>query len=432
MGMVLRPTARPTRSPTTASRTGAFSRRCTAAQWYKVLPYCIFNVLLMLALEFTDQKEDGWKKYIEISSQGHSFITLVVAFLLVSRVNMGLARYNSARDSLGCMYRNTREVIQNMCVFSSHDHNAAAVEWRHEVAYRCLILLRTAMSVIDFPEDHITPWDIPELNGMELEDVKNNIFLSANNRRWAHGERTVWEEAMRVPIRIAYLLRKSVHAQNKMLKEPIVAGQENKMLASVDSFMSGYYSIRKFLTTVRLGVHRALIVGVLGWCLPGPIVLLALVRHRSSSHTRIIPPISLAPLLVCLCIHHVRTARALSADSNGSHLFVSLRLYRPLCDGFGRKQQNRPLLYRLSAHVRLCRSRNGTYDPKVMDGWMVARIQCRLYLGSVLHLHIRFFRLVLYFRWRSNWTIRLVTIRMISTTGTTCRTNVCSSLQLNQ
>jgi len=269
------------------------------SQWYKVLPYCIFNVLLMLALEFTDQKKDGWKKYIEISSQGHSFITLVVAFLLVSRVNMGLARYNAARDSLGCMYRNTREVIQNMCVFSSHDHNAAAVEWRHQVAYRCLILLRTAMSVIDFPEDHISPWDIPELNGMELEDVKNNIFLSANNRRWAHGERTVWEEAMRVPIRIAYLLRKSVHAQNKQLKEPMVAGQENKMLASVDSFMSGYYSIRKFLTTVRMDVHRALIVrlGVLALahCSAGSRSLREVhLTHKSSLHSR--SPLS---LLVC-------------------------------------------------------------------------------------------------------------------------------------
>jgi len=197
---------------------------------------------------------------------------------------------------------------------------------------------------------------------MELEDVKNNIFLSANNRRWAHGERTVWEEAMRVPIRIAYLLRKSVHAQNKQLKEPMVAGQENKMLASVDSFMSGYYSIRKFLTTVRMDVHRALIVGVWG-CWPWLIVLLAVVLHgKFISHTNH-PSILARP---SPCLFAVPTACALSADSNGSHLFVSVRLYRPLCHGFGRKQQDRPLLYRLSAHVRLCRPRNGTYDQKVI------------------------------------------------------------------
>jgi hypothetical protein len=86
---------------------------------------------------------------------------------------------------------------------------------------------------------------------MELDDVKRNIYLSSNNRRWAHGERTIWEEGMRVPIRIAYLTRKCVHSQAKRLTEPIHVAQENRLLANVDNFMSGYYGIRKFLTTVR-------------------------------------------------------------------------------------------------------------------------------------------------------------------------------------
>lgn len=223
------------------------------SQWPRVLPYCIANVILMIVLQIIDQKNKYLQHYIEVSSQGHTFITLVVAFLLVSRVNTALTRYTSARDSLGIMYNQTREIIQNVCVLTGLDSTPAARAWRHDVAYQTLVLLRTVMVVLDFPEDRIAPWDIPELNGMELLDVKSSIFLEENNnRRWAHKERTVWEESMRVPIRLSYLLRKTIHSQNTRLQQAMSTPQENKVLGDVSAFMIGYYSIRKFLTTVCL------------------------------------------------------------------------------------------------------------------------------------------------------------------------------------
>lgn len=36
-----------------------------------------------------------------MSTQSLGFITMVVGFLVISRVSMALSRYNSARDSLG-------------------------------------------------------------------------------------------------------------------------------------------------------------------------------------------------------------------------------------------------------------------------------------------------------------------------------------------
>lgn len=188
---------------------------------------------------------------VEVSPQGHSFLTMVVAFLLVSRVNTGLARYNTARDSLGIMYKEVRELVQCAVVFSDTCLDTAAREWRHEVAYRCLILLRTSMVVIEYPESSVTPWQIQELNGVELEDIRNSLFINPKNHRWAHSERTIWEETMRVPIRIAYLIRKSVHSQTRRLSEQIQVTQENKLLANVDTFMVGFFGMKKFLTTVR-------------------------------------------------------------------------------------------------------------------------------------------------------------------------------------
>lgn len=186
------------------------------------------------------------KHLIEISNQGHTFISLVVAFLLVSRVTTALGRYNEARNCLSVMYKETRELIQDACVLSNTALDENAVEWRHELAYRCLILLRTAMAVIDYPTTGVPAWDIPELTGMEREDV-----LCANGaRHWAHAERTEFEDSMRVPIRLAYLLRKTIHSHWTRLPEgdKLQVAHENKLLQRVDHFMGGYYGIRAFLT----------------------------------------------------------------------------------------------------------------------------------------------------------------------------------------
>jgi predicted membrane chloride channel (bestrophin family) len=214
----------------------------------KVLPYCLFNVFLILILTYIDRHYSG-KYSIIITTQGHTFIALVVAFLLVSRVNLALGRYQQARDSLGLMYRETRELIQSACVWSAHCTDDSAREWRSELAYRVMILLRTANAVIDYPVTNVAAWDVPELNGLELEDVKRSSFLNPEMRRWAHADRSEWEESVRVPIRLAYLLRKTICRHKSRLKEPLNVQQDMRMMVSVDGFLNGYYGILRFLTT---------------------------------------------------------------------------------------------------------------------------------------------------------------------------------------
>ena len=235
------------------------------SKWLSVLPFCLFNVLVMITL-ITLRDSSGQKYSIEISTQGHSFVTLVVAFLLVSRVNMALGRYQEARNALGIMYRETRELIHNVCIMSGDAQDGMAQEWRAQVSYRALALLRTAMAVVDFPTTQQPAWDIPELNGVERQDIHASRVTQPHNLRYAHAQRSLWEETMGVPIRMAYLLRKSIYSHRKLvfLGPPddddnnnnnkssdnlICVAQENKMLGNVDNFMTGYYGIRKFLTT---------------------------------------------------------------------------------------------------------------------------------------------------------------------------------------
>jgi predicted membrane chloride channel (bestrophin family) len=185
---------------------------------------------------------------VNITNQGHSFIALVVAFLLVSRVRIALNRYNHVRACLGTLYRETTELVQNACVLSETPKNTSspdAQQWRHELAYRALILLRTCMAVIDYPVTRTPAWAVPELNGNEMIDVEQNTFV----HRYAHTSRAESEESLRVPIRLAYLLRKTLNSHKKRLVDPLPVAHVGKIMANIDTTMNGYYGVRQFMTT---------------------------------------------------------------------------------------------------------------------------------------------------------------------------------------
>ena len=149
------------------------------------------------------------------------------------------------------------ELINNLAIYSTgstetSNSDTKSREWRNEVAYRALLLLRTSMAVIDYPTDKVPAWDVPELSGKELEDIKRNTYLNTDVRKLMHAKRSEYEESMRVPIRMSYLLKKSIHSQSRKdskLKEPMSAAQEMKLIGSDDAYMQGYYGMRKFLTT---------------------------------------------------------------------------------------------------------------------------------------------------------------------------------------
>lgn len=134
------------------------------------------------------------------------------------------------------------ELITNVAVLSGPGNdNQGCKEWRLEVAYRMLLLLRTSMAVIDYPTDFIAAWDVPELQGEELQDIQHNMYLNPSNRFMVHEDRSPFEESMRVPIRISYLLKKSLHKHAKVLNVPVHFLEYLKLLNSVDDFMTGYY-----------------------------------------------------------------------------------------------------------------------------------------------------------------------------------------------
>mmetsp|Transcript_13648 Transcript_13648/g.20783 ORF Transcript_13648/g.20783 Transcript_13648/m.20783 type:complete len:354 (+) Transcript_13648:67-1128(+) len=219
--------------------------------WPKVLPYCMLNVVFTICLHFIQITFDA---DISVSDKNLSFLNLAVSFLVVSRVNMAVGRYNTALADVQTMCREAITVMQKGVAFSFANNDESAKEWRHELAYKTCMLLRIVMGVIDYEESGTNVWDLEDLTESERKTMKENLYqdtgTGTNALRWATaGIRSENQENMRVPIYQAYLLRKHVYSQ-RFCNEPLMdAIKEKNIIGAIDSFMGGFYGIRKFLTT---------------------------------------------------------------------------------------------------------------------------------------------------------------------------------------
>jgi len=185
--------------------------------------------------------------FIGESPIGHTFTGLIVSFLLVNRTSSALSRYFEYRGFIGTVLKETRELVQKAIVFSRRNKNndQAAKEWRSEIAYRCLLMTRTTVANAEFPLSQIPAYEVPELSGQELE------FCTPDREFMRHAEipHSKGLDSFRVPLKVAQLLRETICSQEERLAKPMVIHQEMSLLASVDSFLNGYYGIRNLMMT---------------------------------------------------------------------------------------------------------------------------------------------------------------------------------------
>jgi len=221
--------------------------QCWGSVWPRVLPYCVINMLLSVVLQYL-QAQDGIN--FRVTDKGHSYLTMLVAFLVVSRATVSLGRYNQVRNSVMSIYCNTRQLMHQMTVFSSDNINQSGKQWRHDVAYLAMLELRSVMAVIDYQSDGIPAWDHPEFDEKIVARLKSQLFVGEANLKFAHHTNySEYEENMRVPIRMALRLREKIVEQRKQLDKPFSWAEESQLLGSIDKIMAGYYGIRAFLTT---------------------------------------------------------------------------------------------------------------------------------------------------------------------------------------
>ena len=105
------------------------------------------------------------------------------------------------------------------------------------------------MGILEYSTYGVPNWKLPELNGVELEFVMDNLLFHPQNRQYAILGRSEYEENMRVPLLVASLLRKTIVEQAKRLPKPLEMPQELNLLSSADACISAFTGLQKFKST---------------------------------------------------------------------------------------------------------------------------------------------------------------------------------------
>jgi len=227
--------------------------------WQAVLPHCLANVALttiLLVLLFHYDTD------YTINEYGHEFMSVLVAFLLCGRFSLTLGLYFELRGFLSGVYRATVEVVQLGIAFSPQD-NSAARQWRGEVAYHALLLLRTFAAMLTRSNRNgVDAWDISELGDAQRAQLRRTVAVDCHatqegdlkdsirrpsEHAWSFDNRgTAADENLRVPLRLAQQLRAVITHHPPHTIDSI---QEMQLLQCVNRFMEGYYNIRKYLVS---------------------------------------------------------------------------------------------------------------------------------------------------------------------------------------
>ena len=98
--------------------------------WQFVFPFCLMNsILTALVIYCRDQGIID----LTFNSQGHQYMSTLVSFLVVTRLNIAYQRFCQIASSLKAMMSVSRELVQNSVALSRFDKGPNAQKWRSEV-----------------------------------------------------------------------------------------------------------------------------------------------------------------------------------------------------------------------------------------------------------------------------------------------------------
>jgi predicted membrane chloride channel (bestrophin family) len=155
-----------------------FLTKLYGSVWPGVFPFCIANSLLCLiifelkAYEIAD---------LTVGPSGHTIAGMLMSFLVVVRVSKSYEHYMEASKLLSDSYRTCRELVQFVCLLTASDMSDRAKEWRQDVAYSTILMLRVTTAVLEMQsKPEIDPWDVPELSE-ELQKHLKHVSLWHQN-----------------------------------------------------------------------------------------------------------------------------------------------------------------------------------------------------------------------------------------------------------
>jgi len=214
-----------------------------------VLPFCIVNTLWTVLAWYLQSR-----KIVDLtlqSSTAHSFMGLLVSFLIVSRCTVSYKRFMRIRNYLSEVYRCSREIVQHACVYTYDGVHASteATIWRSDVAYRTIILLRLTMDTLRWSSEDRDHWERPYQPRKSSSHSSHRAMISAELAQLAHGSRTEADENFRAPLLFSFLLREVVMKHPVALGYKMPVNEYRDLMGFITSFNQAFHGFRSIIFT---------------------------------------------------------------------------------------------------------------------------------------------------------------------------------------
>ena len=200
--------------------------------WPKVIGYCIFNVFNAIIVIYIREK---YKLDLSFSDKGHTFMSMMMSFLMVTRSNIAYSRYMEARYDLSNATLACRELISYATTFTRYDNSPGAAKWRIDLARRTIKLLRTMVTVLEFQSKGNHAWKLPYLSREEKAALKEAVKDSNE----------------RLPMVLTMFIQSTIASHVDYLdpKKPLHPTKELKLYSLVSDFVQAYHGLMKLVTT---------------------------------------------------------------------------------------------------------------------------------------------------------------------------------------
>lgn len=134
--------------------------------------------------------------------------------------------------------------MQFTCVYTFKTQTAAAKQWRQEVAYRVILLLRITMDILNWSSVERGSWEREFRTRHKHHSVHFDHFESLT-----HGNRTMVDENWRAPILFAHILRETIMMHPENLGYTMPVNEYRDLLSFVSIFMEAFHGFRVLIFT---------------------------------------------------------------------------------------------------------------------------------------------------------------------------------------
>ena len=252
-----------------------------------VFPFVLVNVGWTFIVYWL-KHHTSWADWTFHSSIGHSFMGLLVSFLIVSRSQISYTRFMDYRKLLAKTYQSCREIVQYTTVYTMYTRTIEAKQWREQVCYQTILLLRVTMDALLWSSTERYQWEDEyyrysidrdckstrrgvtlnhspssfdgEGEAMNSSDntVNNYVFNGEDDdvsehffrfRNLTHGRRSNIDEHFRAPITSMHVLRTVIMEHPQYLGYKLAVNEYRDLLTFVSNFDKAFHGFRVLVFT---------------------------------------------------------------------------------------------------------------------------------------------------------------------------------------